>query len=43
MLFEVAPNDPMVFAGVAGLLLVVTLAACLIPGQRTMRVDPRER
>jgi hypothetical protein len=43
MLFEVTPNDPLVFAGVAGLLLVVTLAACLIPAQRTMRVDPMER
>ena len=42
MLFEVAPNDPVVFAGVAG-LLVVTLAGCLIPAQRAMRVDPRAR
>jgi putative ABC transport system permease protein len=42
MLFEVKPNDPVVFVGVAGLLLVVTLAACLIPAQRAMRVDPME-
>jgi ABC-type lipoprotein release transport system permease subunit len=40
MLYEVNVNDPVVFAGVAGLLLGVTLVACLIPAQRAMRVDP---
>jgi ABC-type antimicrobial peptide transport system permease subunit len=40
MLFEVKANDPVVFVGVAALLLVVTMAACFIPAQRAMRVDP---
>jgi putative ABC transport system permease protein len=40
MLFQVKPNDPVIFVGVAGLLLVVTLVACLIPARRAMRVDP---
>jgi putative ABC transport system permease protein len=40
MLFEVKANDPAIFVGVAGLLLVVTMLACLIPARRAMRVDP---
>jgi putative ABC transport system permease protein len=40
LLFSVAPNDPVTLGGVAALLTLVTLAACLIPAIRAARVDP---
>lgn len=40
MLFQVKANDPVIFVGVAGLLLMVTMLACFIPARRAMRVDP---
>jgi putative ABC transport system permease protein len=40
LLFNIAPNDPMTLGGVALLLTLVTLAACLIPATRAARVDP---
>jgi putative ABC transport system permease protein len=39
-LFEVSPTDPATFIAVAGVLLVVALAAQGIPLSRAMRVDP---
>jgi len=30
------------FVGVAGVLLTVVLAACLVPARRAVRVDPLE-
>jgi len=40
LLFGVAPMAPMVYAGTAAALIVVALAACVIPAQRAARVDP---
>ena len=40
LLFGVTATDPVTFAGVAGMLLVVAIAASLIPARRAMRVDP---
>ncbi len=39
-LYEIEPSDPVTFAGVAALLLVVAAAAALVPGWRASRVDP---
>jgi len=40
LLFGVRTADPPTFAGVAFLLTVVALAACIAPALRAMRVDP---
>jgi putative ABC transport system permease protein len=40
LLLGVSATDPLTFGGVAILLILVAVAACLIPAQRAMRVDP---
>jgi predicted lysophospholipase L1 biosynthesis ABC-type transport system permease subunit len=40
MLFEVKPADPMILAGAAALLAVVSLTASYIPARRATKVDP---
>ncbi|HYN06696.1 MAG TPA: ABC transporter permease [Vicinamibacterales bacterium] len=42
LLFETSPRDPAVFAGVAGLLLAVAMAATFIPARRARSVNPVE-
>ena len=39
-LVEIEPNDPITMVGITVALIVVALAACLIPVRRATRVDP---
>src|SRR5579863_2483227 len=40
LLFGVSASDPVTFAGVAIVMMIVALAACCLPAWRAMRVDP---
>ena len=40
LLYELSPRDPGVFVGVSVVLLVVAVAASLVPALRATRVDP---
>jgi ABC-type antimicrobial peptide transport system permease subunit len=40
LLYGVETTDPATYAAVVGVLVAVTLAACLLPAWRATRVDP---
>ena len=40
LVYGVSVHDLLTFAGVAAILLIVSLAACAIPAARAARVDP---
>lgn len=40
LLYDVAPTDPLIFAAVTALLLLVALLASWLPARRAARVDP---
>jgi putative ABC transport system permease protein len=40
MLFGVKPTDPLVFGGVAGVLMAIAMLASLLPSLRVTRIRP---
>lgn len=42
VLFGVAPADPLTFAAVTAVLLVVGFFACWLPARRAARIDPMD-
>ena len=42
LLYQVSPRDPVAFGVSAALLVVVSIAACLIPARRATQVNPMD-
>jgi ABC-type antimicrobial peptide transport system permease subunit len=42
LLFDTSPRDPAILTGVAALLLMISIAASLLPALRAARVDPMD-
>jgi predicted lysophospholipase L1 biosynthesis ABC-type transport system permease subunit len=42
MLFGIRPTEPAVYAGVLGIVLLVTFVAACLPARRATRIDPLE-
>jgi putative ABC transport system permease protein len=40
LMWEIVPTDPLTFAAVSLLLILVALAACIVPVRRALNVDP---
>jgi ABC-type antimicrobial peptide transport system permease subunit len=40
LLVQVTPSDPVTFAAITVILIVVTICACVFPARRATRVDP---
>jgi putative ABC transport system permease protein len=40
LLVQIPARDPLTFVAITGLLLLITVAACLLPARRAMRVEP---
>jgi ABC-type antimicrobial peptide transport system permease subunit len=42
LLFQVSPRDPIAFTAAGAVLLLVSMAACLVPARRATHVDPTD-
>jgi len=40
LLVQLSARDPVTFLAITGLLLAITVLACLVPARRAMRVNP---